>query len=299
MFGLFNRKKEKKGFNITSRYGNFIQKENETVLESALRQNILLPHNCRVGTCRRCEVFINGSTVLACQFSSDSDITLEYNKQWHKANIDNITQLGDEIIKVSLFVPSIELDEEQEGQYVDLTFDKQKNSQRKYSIVSINEKNLILHVKKHPYGEVSNLLANSRHGQEIFISQPQGEFRLPNFDTTPSTGLAIATGSGMGVALTLLDKLCSKYLINPTIISASRKKSLGKYHDLLISDFKQKYPITKDYCMNIDEVNNYLKSSQESNATYIVCGTPELNKLFFDNRVLIEKNRSSIVQESF
>lgn len=299
MFGFFSRKKEKKSFNIRSEYGNFMQKENETLLEGALRQHTILPHNCRVGTCQRCTVSVNGITVLACQYSSDKDTTLVYSSLWYNALIKEKITLGDDILKIVLLCPEINAHHCFIGQCIDLTFDKVPGSQRKYSIVNIDSDHLTLHIKQHSHGKTSSKLAVSSSGQTVFISKPHGNFKLPTSASSFAYGLAIATGSGMGVALALLEKFCLEHTATSTIIIASRKRRPNTYHNALITAFKNKHPLCETLYMTLEEIDFYLYESIKRNAIYIVCGTPELNQKVIKYKKEIKLCDSLIVQESF
>ncbi len=204
--------------------------EDETVVEAAFRQGVVLPHGCREGQCSACKSFLLSGDValesystfaladfeqqegytLLCRAHAYSDLDVEllhYNEELLTSGlrirtlrtaVEAIEPLTRDIYMLRLSL----LDEKplqfQPGQYVDIhipgTPDKRSFSMCNTPAVSDR---LEFMVKHYPGGRFSGLLSGQlARGDELSVTGPYGVFVLRE----PSDADLIFIGGGTGMA---------------------------------------------------------------------------------------------------
>jgi CDP-4-dehydro-6-deoxyglucose reductase len=217
---------------------------NETILEGALRNNIILEHNCKDGRCKSCMAqLISGETtiyaaedsltatekelgyILTCLRKPLTDLHIQAenlarynlsNPSITPARINAIDKLSEDVLSVRLrFPPSFKLDF-QPGQYLDLIVGSIKRS---YSIASAAGNDYVeLIVKLHPNGAMSSYLKNeAKENDLVRIEVPKGTFFLRE-NKGERNLILLANGTGIASFKSML----SSHKTNPILKSFSR-----------------------------------------------------------------------------
>ena len=204
-------------YNITLKPTNvsFDADSNETVLDSALQNNIHLEHSCKNGDCGVCTAtIVSGCVQIECGESRDSgefltctskpldnlEIEVQYfpelsniQKRNIPVKIDSCNLVANDVLKLLFRVPPNLKLNYLPGQYVDLSY---KEVVRSYSIANAKLENgmIELHVRYVPNGKMSALLFNNLQKNTLMrLYGPHGTFFVRD-DSAPIIFLAGGTG---------------------------------------------------------------------------------------------------------
>jgi propane monooxygenase reductase subunit len=207
--------------------------EEETILNAAFRQGVMLMHGCKEGQCSACKSFLLDGEVdldkystfalpdfeeaegwtLLCRAHAYSDVEVEL------INYDEeILHGGTPPRTVSTIVEAVELltadiwslrlrpEEPLEfkpGQYVDIGIPG-TDEHRSFSMANTDAETLEFMIKQYPGGRFSGLLADGsiKPGDTLEVTGPYGVFTLRQ--TSPRRLLFIGGGAGMAPILSLL-----------------------------------------------------------------------------------------------
>jgi propane monooxygenase reductase component len=214
--------------------------EDETVLNGAFRQGLMLMHGCKEGQCAACKSFLLDGEVdldrystfalpdyeqdegwtLLCRAHALSDVEVElinYDEEILRSgiaqrtlstNVEAIEPLTRDIRRLVLRVADGEELAFYPGQYVDIRIPG-ANDYRSFSMAGLpsDRGRLEFMIKLYPGGRFSGLLADGElaEGDELEIRGPYGVFTLRNSSTRPL--LFIGGGAGMAPILSLLRAL--------------------------------------------------------------------------------------------
>ncbi len=147
----------------------------DSVLDACLRAGLAIPHSCRAGACRGCElqsVEDAARAVLACQTPATAGLRLRSGQAQLRRTALRLVRkewLGDSTLRVVL-EPQTRLQWEA-GQYLFLS--REPGRSRCYSIASPEE--LELHIAVQPRGHMSAWLAeDARIGDALEMAGPLG-----------------------------------------------------------------------------------------------------------------------------
>lgn len=295
----FNIFKKEKTFTIKSDYGIFECKESETILDAANRSKVTIPHQCGMGICESCKTVINGASVLACQYIPSTDCELEFNENLIKSEVISTFEIHKDIFEV---VIKNTLKEYQcLGKHLEISLNEKANIRRKYSIVSICENTITMHIRSHRKGSISPILTKASPGYYLYISRPMGSYTLSKESGDYNNCFGIANGTGMGVTISLVDEFLSgKSNTSATIISVTRKNKIDKYHNILFEGLKGKHKERiKILSSSIEEITVRKEVINQRDSLYLVCGSSDVTDLIPQ---LINKDcdrDSRIIRESF
>jgi propane monooxygenase reductase subunit len=211
--------------------------EDETILNAAFRQGLMLMHGCKEGQCSACKSFLLDGEVdldrystfalpdfeeaegwtLLCRAHAYSDLEIEL------INYDEeILRSGAPIRTVTTRVEAVEpltsdirrlvlkVDEPfdfKPGQYVDIHIPGSDDEHRSFSMANTTSGELEFMIKLYPGGRFSGLLADGaiKPGDELTVTGPYGVFTLRA--SSPRRLLFIGGGAGMAPILSLLRSL--------------------------------------------------------------------------------------------
>src|SRR3954452_17614619 len=207
--------------------------EDETILNAAFRQGIMLMHGCKEGQCSACKSFILDGEVdldrystfalpdfeeaegwtLLCRAHPYSDMEIElinYDEEiihggtpprTVSTSVEKVEALTSDIWFLEL-KPSEPL-EFKPGQYVDITIPG-TNEHRSFSMANTSSDTLEFMIKHYPGGKFSGLLSDGsiKPGDTIDVTGPYGVFTLR--PSSPRRLLFIGGGAGMAPILSLL-----------------------------------------------------------------------------------------------
>jgi propane monooxygenase reductase component len=215
--------------------------EDETVLNAAFRQGIMLMHGCKEGQCSACKSFLLDGDVdlekystfalpdfeeaegytLLCRAHPMTDLEIElinYDEdilrsglplQTVQTRVEAVEELTHDIRRVVL-----SLEEPRElifhpGQYVDVRIPGEGDHHRSFSLANLpsDAGRVELMIRLYPDGHFSGLLADGSicEGTELAIVGPYGTFTLRDSSQRPL--LMIGGGAGMAPILGLLRQL--------------------------------------------------------------------------------------------
>jgi propane monooxygenase reductase component len=208
--------------------------EDETILDAAFRQGIMLMHGCKEGQCSACKSFILDGEVdldrystfalpdfeeaegwtLLCRAHPYSDLEIElinYDEEiihggvpprTVATTVEAVEPLTSDIWRLRL-KPSEPL-EYKPGQYVDITIPG-TDEHRSFSMAGTEPDALEFMIKRYDGGRFSGLLGDLEPGDELAVTGPYGVFTLR--PSSPRRLLFIGGGAGMAPILSLLRSL--------------------------------------------------------------------------------------------
>jgi propane monooxygenase reductase subunit len=208
--------------------------EDETILNAAFKQGIMLMHGCKEGQCSACKSFILDGEVdldrystfalpdfeeaegwtLLCRAHPYSDLEIElinYDEEVIRGgvpprtistSVTSVERLTSDIY--SLKLAPAEPFAFKPGQYVDITIPG-TGEHRSFSMANTDSGSLEFMIKRYPGGRFSGLLDELAPGDELEVTGPYGVFTLR--PSSPRRLLFIGGGAGMAPILSLLRSL--------------------------------------------------------------------------------------------
>lgn len=214
------------GFQIEVRPGQHtIQAEaNETILDAALRQGLMLPYGCRDGACGSCRGKVLSGAVdhgkaqihtlndndrragfaLFCCASAQSDLSIEIRElrssqdvpvKTLPARVEKLTRAAPDVMIVELKLPPSERLQFFAGQYIEILLKGGKR--RAFSLANPpnDDAFLQLHIRQVPGGRFTHHVFNTMKERDILrLRGPHGSFFLREESTKPM--LLVAGGTG-------------------------------------------------------------------------------------------------------
>ncbi len=219
--------------------------EDETILDAAFRQGIMLMHGCKEGQCSSCKSFLLDGDVdldkystfalpdfeeeegytLLCRAHALSDLEIEllhYDEDRIRSGtpivnatteVEAVEELTRDIRRLVLKVTDPEALEFSAGQYVDIGVPGTEDEHRSFSMANAPGEpgRLEFMIKLYEGGRFSGLLENGNGiavGDELTCKGPFGMFTLR--DSSPRRLVFIAGGAGMAPVLSLLRSMAEK-----------------------------------------------------------------------------------------
>jgi propane monooxygenase reductase subunit len=219
--------------------------EDETILDAAFRQGIMLMHGCKEGQCSSCKSFLLDGEVdldrystfalpdfeeaegytLLCRAHALSDVEIEllhYDEERIRSGVPIVTatteveaveELTHDIRRLVVRVREPAGLEFSAGQYVDMQIPGADGEHRSFSMANApgEPDRLEFMIKLYDGGRFSGLLANGSGiavGDELTCKGPFGMFTLR--DSSPRRLVFIAGGAGMAPILSLLRSMADK-----------------------------------------------------------------------------------------
>jgi propane monooxygenase reductase subunit len=225
--------------------------EDETILDAAFRQGIMLMHGCKEGQCASCKSFLLDGEVdldrystfalpdfeeqegytLLCRAHALSDVEIElfnYDEEMLRSGVPIVTAtaevtaiepLTSDIRRLVLKLP--EPVEFHAGQYMDIAIPGADGQHRSFSMANTpgDPNQLEFMIKLYEGGHFSGLLADGANGHGINVGDqlsctgPYGVFTLR--DSSPRRLVFIAGGAGMAPIMSLLRSMAEKGTTRP------------------------------------------------------------------------------------
>jgi len=211
--------------------------EDETILNAAFQQGLMLMHGCKEGQCSACKSFLlNGEVdldrystfalpdfeeaegwTLLCRAHPASDLEVElihYDEEILRGDtpIRTITTTVEAVEPLTADIRLLRVRPEEPleykpGQYVDIGIPGQPGEHRSFSMAGAERDVLEFMIKLYPDGRFSGLLSDGsiKPGDTLEITGPYGLFTLRA--SSPRRLLFIGGGAGMAPILALLRSL--------------------------------------------------------------------------------------------
>jgi CDP-4-dehydro-6-deoxyglucose reductase len=212
----------------------FTAAPNESVLDAALRANIVLEHSCKTGRCGTCKSQVlsgiteplleemaltaaesSGGWILTCARSAIDDVLLSVEDVGTEkvstprtlpCRIKSLQRLTPDVMRVILRLPPQQTLHYRAGQYVDII--GSSGIRRSYSIANAPavEKEIELHIRRVPGGAMSHYwFGEAKVNDLLRLHGPLGTFFLR--DVADEELIFLATGTGMAPIKSLLESL--------------------------------------------------------------------------------------------
>lgn len=228
---------------VTPSNDTFPIEDNETILDAAMRANVVLPYSCKDGSCGSCKSKIISGDVthnpksnaitdaekqdgwaLLCHTTVSSDVTIEARVitagmpaikklPTRIISMERATVAGD-IMLVNLQLPANDVFEYRGGQYID--FILRDGTRRSYSMACaprLKDKVLELHIRHMPGGVFTDQLFSSMKERDILrIEGPLGTFF---FQDSGKDLIFLASGTGFAPIKAIIEEMRANYIVRP------------------------------------------------------------------------------------
>jgi propane monooxygenase reductase subunit len=247
--------------------------EDETVLNGAFRQGLMLMHGCKEGQCGACKSFLLDGEVdldhysnfalpdyeldegwtLLCRAHAVSDLEVElinYDEEilqsgvalrTARTRVEAIEPLTRDIRRLVLSVVDGELPFKS-GQYVDIGIPGTDES-RSFSMANLpsDDGRLEFMIKLYPGGLFSSLLADGalQVGDELDVTGPYGVFTLRDNERPI---LFIGGGAGMAPILSLVRSMAERGVARPAVYYYGAREEEDLFHLEELGELQTKLP---------------------------------------------------------
>ncbi len=247
--------------------------EDETVLQGAFRQGLMLMHGCKEGQCSACKSFLLDGEVdldrystfalndfekeegwtLLCRAHAESDLQVElinYDEevirdgielQTKQMRVETLEALTHDIQRLVLAGAEFEY---KPGQYVDVKI-PDSDEVRSFSMANLPSQppdRLELMIKVYPDGKFSSLLAGDaiKEGHELEVTGPYGVFTLRKNSDRPL--LFIGGGAGMAPILALIRSLAEQGSERQAVYYYGARGPKDLFHLDELAELEQRLP---------------------------------------------------------
>jgi propane monooxygenase reductase subunit len=239
--------------------------EDETILNAAFRQGLMLMHGCKEGQCSSCKSFLLDGEVdldrystfalpdfeeqegwtLLCRAHAYSDLEIElihYDEEvLHSGNpprtlttrVTAVDELTHDIRLLRLAVADGDELSYRPGQYVDIRVPGDEDEHRSFSMANVangGPGELEFMIKLYPGGRFSGLLADGsvQAGAELDVTGPYGMFTLRA--SSPRRLVFIGGGAGMAPILCLLRSMADEGVERPATYYYGARTASDLFH---------------------------------------------------------------------
>jgi propane monooxygenase reductase subunit len=250
--------------------------EDETVLNAAFRQGVMLMHGCKEGQCSACKSFLLDGEVdldrystfalpdfeeaegwtLLCRAHAYSDLEVElinYDEEvLHggtpprtvQTTVTAVAPLTHDIRLLRLKVQDGEPFTFRPGQYVDIRIPDHEDEHRSFSMANTTSVpgELEFMIKLYPGGRFSGLLAEEKVsvGDALDVTGPYGVFTLRS--SSPRRLLFIGGGAGMAPILCLLRSMAEAGVERPATYYYGARTPTDLFHLQELEDLCRRLP---------------------------------------------------------
>ena len=275
-------------FKITLKEGEhtFEAKENEFILDAALRQGINFPYGCRSGSCGTClGQVVSGEveypeglplTVMEhehkkgkavfCVSVAKSDLLLDVREIESSAEIEiktlparvaSLRKLADDVMEMSLTLPANERLAFTAGQYIEIIL--RDRSRRAFSIANspTNDETIDLHIRHVEGGVFTDHVFNEMKEKAILrFEGPFGSFHISELSNHPL--ILVAGGTGFAPIKAMVEQLIEEGDTRPIELYWGARAKV----DLYRNDLPEKWAFQHEH---INYVPVLSESSQDDN----------------------------------
>ncbi|MDO8212473.1 2Fe-2S iron-sulfur cluster binding domain-containing protein [Conexibacter sp. CPCC 206217] len=250
--------------------------EDETILDAAFRQGLMLMHGCKEGQCAACKSFLLDGEVdldrystfalpdyeeqegytLLCRAHALTDLEIELINfdeevlrsgvplQVLSARVEAIEELTSDIRRLVLKLAPGESMAFHAGQYVDISIPGHPQEHRSFSMANTCAAGdeLEFMIKLYPGGRFSGLLSDGSIsvGDELQVTGPYGVFTLR--DSSPRRLVFIGGGAGMAPVLSLLRSMVEKNCERPAVYYYGARGEEDLFHLGELQELAAKLP---------------------------------------------------------
>jgi propane monooxygenase reductase subunit len=250
--------------------------EDETILNAAFAQGIMLMHGCKEGQCSACKSFILEGEVdldrystfalpdfeeaegwtLLCRAHPYSDLEIElinYDEELIRSGtpirtvqtrVTEVEPLTHDIRALRLRIVDDEPLTFRPGQYVDIRIPGHEDEHRSFSMANLpsDSGELEFMIKLYPGGRFSGLLADDaiKPDDEVSVTGPYGVFTLRT--SSPRRLLFIGGGAGMAPILCLLRAMREAGVERPAVYYYGARRPTDLFHQEQLEELVRELP---------------------------------------------------------
>ena len=239
----------------------FAAEADETLLDAALRQGLIIPYGCKDGACGACKGKVLEGQVdhgkaqphalkdeekaagltLYCCAKAQSDLVIEC-KQLSRAGdipvktlparIEKLDKLAPDVIEMHLRLPANERLQFLAGQYIDILM--KDGRKRSYSLANAPHDDAVLqlHIRHVPGGAFTEQVFSTMKVRDILrFNGPHGSFYLREDSSKPI--ILLAGGTGFAPIKAIVEHAIAENCQRPIVIYWGAKARVDLYqHDL-------------------------------------------------------------------
>ena len=250
--------------------GNSFNAEiNESILEAALKHNIVLPYGCKNGSCGACKGKVVDGIVdygqyqpsalgdhekkvgmaLFCQATPKSDLLIEAREVMGASDIEvrrlpsrvqSLEKVADDVVVLKLKLPSSETLQFLPGQYVDILL--RDGKRRSYSMANspIQNEYVELHVRNMENGTFTKQVFESMKVKDILrFEGPLGTFFFREDSEKPI--IFVASGTGFAPIKSILEYAFEKGVERPMTLYWGGRRPKDIYMKNLVDQWTSDY----------------------------------------------------------
>lgn len=222
----------------------------ETLLDAALRQGVLLPHQCKTGTCGSCRATdtVDGSPLLLCQVRPAADMTLEATVLAEgqvirklPVRVQQLQRLADDVAVLLLQPPEGQELDFQPGQYVDVLLPR--GQRRSYSLAARPGAGAVLelHVRHRPGGTFTEQVFGRMKERDVLrLEGPYGACGMRVDGDSPL--LLLATGTGFAPVKAIVEHAIATGSQRPMTLYWGGRTPADLYHHALCKSWAVAHP---------------------------------------------------------
>jgi len=242
----------------------------ESVLDAALRQGVVLPYSCRTGSCATCKGRIVSGEVdlgeyqeqalpaaerdagyaLLCQAKALSDLEVEAREVAAAEEIEikqlpcrvvSLEPLAHDVMRMCIQLPRNQRFHYLPGQYVDLLM--RDGRRRSFSIANPPDEEgvLELHVRRVPDGYLTNYVFEGMRERDLLRFQgPLGTFFLRNGEETRPL-IFVAGGTGFAPIKAILEQAFEDGIQRPMHLFWGTRAARDLYMRELVESWEQRH----------------------------------------------------------
>ncbi|MCX8146165.1 MAG: CDP-6-deoxy-delta-3,4-glucoseen reductase [Azovibrio sp.] len=248
----------------------FTASADETLLEAALRQGLIVPYGCKDGACGSCKASVLAGDLdlghyqpsalsadesaagkaLLCTARAKSDLVIE-NRQISRADaipikvlparVEKLEKLAPDVIELHLRLPASEQFRFRAGQYIDILLKDGKR--RSYSLANAPEQEgvLELHIRHVPGGLFTEQVFGAMKVKDILrFEGPHGGFFLREESAKPV--ILLASGTGFAPIKSIVEHALAQGNRRPLHIYWGCRKQVDLYMSALPETWAAQHP---------------------------------------------------------
>ena len=242
----------------------------ETVLQAAMRADLMIPYGCRNGACGTCKGRILAGTVdygpvqpttlteedkrnglaLFCCARPLEDVTIEVREVRRAGDIqikrlpcrvESITRAAHDVAVVKLKLPSTERLQFLAGQYIDFLLKDGKRRSFSLATPPHRDELLELHIRHVPHGFFTDQLFTTYKGREILrMEGPLGAFYLREESDKPI--IFVAGGTGFAPIKAMIEHALYSHVDRPMVLYWGARAKRDLYLPDLPGTWQQENP---------------------------------------------------------
>lgn len=251
----------------------FTVEPGQTILDAALAAGMVLPYSCRNGTCSTCRGrVVSGSYeagpapdrildpadraqgyTLLCQAHPTSDVVIEAEEVRMRGDIvvrkmpvrvQALTPLADDVMEITLQLPSAEAFAFQPGQYLDFLFKDGRRRSYSMACAQTQDHRVQVHVRHMPGGMFTDRVfgqgdAPLKARDIMRIEGPLGSFFLRD-ESRPI--LFLASGTGFAPIKAMIESMLMRGDRRPAVLYWGGRRPVDLYQTELAHAWQEQWP---------------------------------------------------------